>query len=84
MDGPDLGRRDTHNTYLSPTAEVGLPGPLLWVACIGSVLRQTHKVRQIAAASPLATRQAWIERAFYAYLVAGTVGTSELDSREAP
>jgi O-antigen ligase len=35
---PELGKRDAHNTYMSLAAELGLPGLLLWLGLVGSVL----------------------------------------------
>ena len=43
---PQLGRKDTHNTYLNLAAEVGLPGFFLWCALFGSVLRHAYRSRQ--------------------------------------
>jgi len=72
---PALGRRDTHNTYLNLAAEVGLPGFALWCAFVWSVLRYAYRSRRLAAPGELATQQAWIERALWAYLVAGMFGS---------
>jgi O-antigen ligase len=72
---PELGMKDTHNTYLALAAEVGLPGVLLWCALFGSVLRYAHRGRRRAAAGALAAQQVWIERAIRGYLVAGLFAT---------
>jgi O-antigen ligase len=72
---PELGMRDTHNTYLSLAAEVGLPGLLLWCALFGSVLRYAHRRRRLAAPGALAVQQVWIERALRGYLVTGLFAT---------
>lgn len=72
---PDLGKRDTHNTYLNLAAEVGLPGLVLWCALVWSVLRFAYRSRRLAAPGELATQQAWIERAFWGYLVACVFAT---------
>src|SRR6266513_3169679 len=72
---PELGRADTHNTYLNLAAELGLPGLALWCALVLSVLRHAYRSRRLAAPGELATQQAWIERALLAYLVAGTFGS---------
>jgi O-antigen ligase len=72
---PDLGRRDTHNTYLNVAAEVGLPGFALWCALLWSVLRYAYRRRRLATAGVLATQQAWIERAFWGFLAAGMFAT---------
>jgi O-antigen ligase len=68
---PDLGARDTHNTYLNLAAEVGVPGLALWCALVLSVLRYASRSRRLAPQGALTTQQAWIERAFLAFLVAG-------------
>jgi O-antigen ligase len=72
---PELGKKDTHNTYLNLAAEVGFPGLALWCVLVWSVLRSAYRSRQRVGRSNLATQQAWIERAFWAYLVAGIFGT---------
>ena len=72
---PALGRRDTHNTYLNVAAEVGLPGFALWCAFVWSVLRYAYRSRRLAAPGELPTQQAWIERAFWGYLVAAIFGS---------
>ncbi len=72
---PELGRVDTHNTYLNVAAELGLPGLVLWCALVLSVLRYAYRSRRLAAPGELATQQAWIERALGAYLVAGMFGS---------
>ena len=72
---PNLGRKDTHDTYLNVAAEVGLPGLVLWCALFGSVLRYAYRSRQLAPPGALAAQQGWIERALLGYLVAGLFGT---------
>jgi O-antigen ligase len=72
---PELGRRDTHNTYLNLAAEVGLPGLLLWCWLVWSVLLLAYRSRRRAGSGELATQQAWTERAFWGYLVACLFGT---------
>jgi O-antigen ligase len=72
---PVLGTKDTHNTYLKLAAEVGLPGLTLWCVLAWSVLRYAYRSRQLAAPGKLPTQQAWIERAFWGYLVAGMFGS---------
>jgi len=72
---PELGITDTHNTYLNLAAELGLPGLVLWCALVLSVLRYAYRSRRLATPGELATQQAWIERALWAYLVAGMFGS---------
>jgi len=70
----ELGKRDTHNTYLNIAAEIGLPGLVLWLLCFGAMLR--YSIRRRRSASILqAQQQVWIERALVAYLVAALFGT---------
>jgi O-antigen ligase len=71
---PELGRKDTHNTYFNLGAEVGFPGLILWCTLFGSVLRYAYKKRR-GDTSSLATRQAWLERALIGYLVSGSFGS---------
>lgn len=75
MYAPQIGRKDTHNTYLNLAAEVGLPGVIIWLTCFGSVLWYAYRSRRLAGDSVTAIQQGWVERAFFAYLVAGIVGT---------
>lgn len=72
---PNLGKRDTHNTYLNLAAEVGLPGLLLWLACFGAVLRYAYRRRRQAPPGVSTTQQVWIERALRGYFVAAIFGT---------
>lgn len=72
---PQLGKRDTHNTYLNLASELGVPGLALWLACFGSVLIYAFKMRMHSVSSALWIQQRWLERAFLAYLVAAAVGT---------
>lgn len=72
---PDLGQRDTHNTYLNLAAEVGLPGLVIWCMLFGSVLHYGYRSRRLAAPGALALQQRWIELALLGYLVAGVFGT---------
>lgn len=72
---PNVGAKDTHNTYLNLAAETGLPGLILWCALVGSVLRYAYRSRQYAQSSQLVTQQLWIKRAFVGYLVAGIFGS---------
>jgi O-antigen ligase len=60
---------------LSLAAETGVPGLVLWLACIGSVFRYAYRIRKLAAPSGLATQQAWIERGLIAFLLAAVFGS---------
>jgi O-antigen ligase len=72
---PKLGRRDSHNTYLSLASELGLPGLVLWSALVWSVLRYAYRSRRLAGSGDLATQQAWLERALLGFLVSGIFGS---------
>jgi O-antigen ligase len=72
---PDLGIVDSHNTYLTVAAELGLPGLVLWAVLVGSVLRYAQRRRHLAGPGGLATQQAWIERGLWAFLVTGLFGS---------
>lgn len=71
---PDLGKKDTHNTYLNLAAEVGIPGLLLWVALVWNVLRGAYRMRQ-SRSVPMARLQFWLESALWAYLISALFGT---------
>lgn len=72
---PELGERDAHNTYVGLAAEMGIPGMLLWLALVGSVLRHVRRRRAAVEADEQPIGILWIERAIIAYLVAGFFGT---------
>ena len=71
---PEIGRKDTHDTYLRLLAEVGLPGCLLWCALIWSVLRFAVRQRK-SSEDDFGAQQAWLERGLWGYLVAGMFGS---------
>jgi putative inorganic carbon (hco3(-)) transporter len=72
---PQLGERDAHNTYVSVAAEMGLPGLVLWLGLVGSVLVQVRRRRALLEADDRTIQILWIERAVIGYLVAGFFGT---------
>lgn len=72
---PELGQRDTHNTYLNLAAELGVPGLLIWCAMVGSVFQVRSRVRARNGDSLSGLRLVWLERATVAFLVAGFFGT---------
>jgi O-antigen ligase len=67
---PKLGRRDAHNTYLSLAAEMGVPGLVLWLGLVGSVLAQVRRRRQSIEADDRIIQIVWLERAIVGVLVA--------------
>jgi O-antigen ligase len=67
---PQLGERDAHNTYVSLAAETGLPGLLLWLGLVGSVLAQVRRRRAQLEADDRTIQVLWIYRAIIGYLVA--------------
>ena len=67
---PKLGERDAHNTYVSLAAETGLPGLLLWLGLVGSVLAQVRRRRAHLEADDHMIQVIWIERALIGFLVA--------------
>jgi len=67
---PRLGKRDAHNTYLSVAAEMGLPGLLLWLGLVGSVLTQVRRRRARLEADNRTIDALWIQRAVIGFLVA--------------
>jgi O-antigen ligase len=72
---PQLGLRDAHNTYLSLAAEVGVPGLLLWLGLVGSMLAELRRRRRSVEADNETLQALWIERALIGFLVAGLFGT---------
>jgi O-antigen ligase len=72
---PALGKKDTHNTYLNVAAEFGIPGFLLWVAFVLSVLVYAWRSRRAAVPGRESQQQLWIEAGIWAYLVAGIFGS---------
>lgn len=71
---PDLGPRDTHDTYLNLAAELGLPGLLLWLALVASVLLRARRSQRGKAGIPT-VRIIWLKYAFYGFLLAGIFGS---------
>lgn len=72
---PELGRRDTHNTYLNLAAELGLPGLVLWLTLVISVVVHARRSRLRSRGDGSGITQIWLERAIVGFLIAGTVGT---------
>ncbi len=72
---PELGKRDAHNTYIGLAAELGLPGLLLWLGLVGSVLLQVKRYRRSVAVDAGPIRIVWIERAVVGFLVASFFGS---------
>jgi putative inorganic carbon (hco3(-)) transporter len=72
---PELGKRDAHNTYLALAAEMGVPGLLLWLGLVSSVLLQVKRYRRSFAADAVPIQIAWIERAVFGFLVAAFFGS---------
>jgi putative inorganic carbon (hco3(-)) transporter len=72
---PELGARDAHNTYFNLAAEVGLPGLILWIGFVVSVMRFARRCRLSKDAQPLAIQSVWIERGVVSFLIAGIFGT---------
>jgi O-antigen ligase len=72
---PELGKRDAHSTYMALAAELGLPGLLLWLGLVGSVLLHVRRHRRSFAADAGPFRIVWIYRAVIGFLVAGLFGS---------
>lgn len=73
---PELGPRDTHNTYLNLAAELGFPGLIIWLALVISVLRDARKSRRSGHGPPESDSYVWLERGFIGYLFASLFSTS--------
>ena len=72
---PKLGKRDAHNTYLGLAAETGVPGLLLWLGLIGSVLGFVRRRRRSLETNDSTIQVRWLERAVIGCLIAGFFGT---------
>ncbi len=72
---PRLGRRDAHNTYLGLAAEMGVPGLLLWLGLVSSVLLQIRRRRQSIEADEGTIQALWLERGIISFLVAAIFAT---------
>jgi putative inorganic carbon (HCO3(-)) transporter len=74
---PDLGRRDTHNTYMNVAAETGVPGLVLFLALLASVLLSARAARRSAGpgAAALAEELRWLQYSVTGYLVAALFGS---------
>ena len=72
---PQLGERDAHNTYVRLAAEMGIPGLLLWLGLVGSVLTRVRRRRAHLEADDRTIQVLWIERAVIGFLVAGFFGS---------
>jgi len=72
---PGLGDRDTHDTYLNLATELGLPGLIMWLGLIGSVLLHAARasIERISRHSLVATT--WLRCGLIAFLVAGIFGS---------
>ncbi len=74
---PALGDLDTHNTYLNILAETGVPGLVLFIALVTSVLldaRETRRrVKGVWPAQAEVLR--WLQYGVIGYLVAGIFGS---------
>lgn len=71
------GNRDSHNMYVNLAAETGIPGLLIFLAMLGSVLQRALRCeRQLRPNHPLEAEQLRILRfGLVAYLIAAIFGT---------
>lgn len=72
---PDLGKRDTHDTYLNLTAELGFPGLLIWAAIVISVLRQVRRAERRNASGISGVEPIWLKYGLFGFLIEGIFGT---------
>lgn len=72
---PELGHRDTHNTYLNLGAELGFPGLFLWLACVYSAFRQRGPETALASSEDAGLDTKWIRYALVSFLIAGLFST---------
>jgi len=80
--GPSKGRiigpgRDTHNTYLKMSAEMGIPALIVFLIMLGLVYRPLTRVRRSLRESQPATAAGfgYIQNGFLAFMVAGVFGS---------
>lgn len=71
----ELGHRDTHNTYLNLSAEIGIPGLVAWLACVISALRAMRLKQLRIARIQLGIRPEWVYYSIIGFLVAGFFGS---------
>jgi O-antigen ligase len=74
---PSLGGLDTHNTYLNVVAETGLPGLVLFLALVTTVLRDARAARRRAGRVFPAEAEMvrWLQYGLVGYLIAGVFGS---------
>jgi O-antigen ligase len=70
-----IGFRDTHSTYLNTAAETGIPGLLLFLSMILTVVVSCERVRRRAKGTPRAEQLLALELGLLAFLVAGIFGS---------
>jgi O-antigen ligase len=74
---PDIGYRDTHDTYLNLAAELGLPGLIMWIGLVMSVLakcqRGPHREQRPEDASSI--QPFWMQRVVLGFLVLAIFGS---------
>jgi len=72
---PGLGDRDTHDTYLNLATELGLPGLLIWLGLVGSVLLHVRKHSSQKVSLHPSVGTPWLLCGLISFLVAGIFGT---------
>jgi probable O-glycosylation ligase (exosortase A-associated) len=72
-----LGKRDAHSTYLRTAAELGIPGLVLFLGLISTVLLYSRRVRlRCRAVMPTAAQQLrFMELGLIAFMVTGVFGS---------
>lgn len=80
FDGPEstnVGKRDTHSTYLNVLAEIGWPGLMLFLGLIAAAILPADRVRrQIRDVLPERSRQLrFLELGMLGFLLAGVFGS---------
>ena len=74
---PALGTLDTHNTYLNVLAETGVPGLVLFLAIVTSLVLGARDARRRAARTLPAHAETlrWLQYAFIGHLIAALFGS---------
>lgn len=72
---PELGDRDTHDTYLNLAAELGIPGLIMWLGLVGSVLLHVRRLKSRKPPTGSLISMVWLQCGLVAFLVAGIFGS---------
>jgi O-antigen ligase len=74
---PELGERDTHNTFVNLAAETGVPGMIFFMVLLVSLFRHTRRARRESKGVLAANVQQlkFLELGLFAFFVQGIFGS---------